>query len=181
MNICVFCGSSSGLKPEFIQAAREFGRLIGSSGHSLVYGGANIGLMGAVADAVLDSGGHVTGVIPSFLVEYEIAHRQISELIVVGSMHERKKKMAERSDAFVAFPGGWGTLDELAEMLTWKQLRLITHPIGMLNTDGFFDPLLTAMRTMADNGFLKPEHLDMITVRQQPAELFNAMKLYENA
>ena len=180
MNICIFCGSSPGKNPIYIQDARDLGRLIATKGHGVVYGGANIGLMGAIADAVLEHGGKVTGVIPAFLVDYEIAHRGISELIVVGSMHDRKKRMADHADAFIAMPGGWGTLDELAEMLTWKQLHLISKPIGILNTNGFFDPLLQAMKQMADEGFLKHEQLDMLVVRNRPDALLAALIPEEN-
>jgi len=155
--------------------------LIGKSGHGLVYGGADIGLMGAVADAAMESGAHVIGVIPSLLVEHEIAHRGISELIVVGSMHERKKRMADHADAFIALPGGWGTLEELAEMLTWRQLRVIHKPIGLLNTAGFYDPLIQSMGNMVSNGFLKQENLDQLIVAATPEQLFTKMGLFERA
>ena len=171
MKICVFCGSSSGNNPAYIAAAREFGTLLAKAGHELIYGGANIGLMGAVADAVLAEGGYVTGVIPGFLVEHEIAHRGISELIVVNSMHERKKRMADLTDAFLALPGGWGTLEELAEMLTWNQLRVMRKPIGLLNTLNFFDPLLASMQTMVKEGFLKSENLAELRVWSTPADV----------
>ena len=152
-------------------AARELGTLMAKAGHELIYGGANIGLMGAVADAVLAEGGYVTGVIPGFLVEHEIAHRGISELIVVSSMHERKKRMAELTDAFLALPGGWGTLEELAEMLTWNQLRVMHKPVGLLNTLNFFDPLLASMQTMVKEGFLKSENLAELRVWSAPADV----------
>lgn len=175
MNLSVFCGSGTGNLPAFKAAAQEFGRLIGSGGHQLTYGGADIGLMGILADAVLANGGHVTGIIPSFLFEKEIAHRGISELIVVDSMHERKLRMAEHADGFVALPGGWGTLDELAEILTWKQLHLIQAPVGLLNIEGFYDPLLETMRKMCTHGFLKPENFDQLLVATTPEELMKKL------
>ena len=177
MKICVFCGSSSGNDPAYIAAARELGTLMAKAGHELIYGGANIGLMGAVADAVLAEGGYVTGVIPGFLVEHEIAHRGISELIVVNSMHERKRRMAELTDAFLALPGGWGTLEELAEMLTWNQLRVMRKPIGLLNTLNFFDPLLASMQTMVREGFLKSENLAELRVWSAPADVLRDIDL----
>jgi uncharacterized protein (TIGR00730 family) len=175
MNLSVFCGSGTGNLPAFKAAAQEFGRIIGSGGHQLTYGGADIGLMGILADAVLANGGHVTGIIPSFLFEKEIAHRGISELIVVDSMHERKLRMAEHADAFVALPGGWGTLDELAEILTWKQLHLIQAPVGLLNTEGFYDPLLETMKKMCAHGFLKTENFDQLLVATTPEELMKKL------
>src|SRR4051812_13461102 len=125
MNICVFCGSSIGTNPVFSEAAKELGRLLAISNHTLVYGGGNVGLMGVLADSVLDNNGNVIGVIPDFLLQREVGHRGLTRLEVVSSMHERKHRMADLSHAFIAMPGGWGTLDELAEILTWKQLGLI--------------------------------------------------------
>src|SRR5688572_20085362 len=132
MNICVFCGSSVGLKPEYGEAAKQLAILMVKHGHSLVYGGGNVGLMGVLADTVLEHKGEVIGIIPDFLVQREVGHRGISRLEVVSSMHERKKRMADLADSFIALPGGWGTLDELAEILTWKQLGLIEQPVGVL-------------------------------------------------
>ncbi|MFM7193693.1 MAG: TIGR00730 family Rossman fold protein [Bacteroidota bacterium] len=175
MNICVFCGSGSGNDPVFIEAARELGTHMAKEGHGLVYGGADIGLMGAIADAVLAGGGTVIGIIPSFLFDREIAHRGISELIVVGSMHERKKRMAEKADAFVALPGGWGTLDELAEILTWKQLHLISAPVAILNTAGYYDHLLAAMKEMVAKGFLSSDNLTGVQVSASPSELLASL------
>jgi len=175
MEICVFCGSGTGNKPEFSEAARELGALMGQQGHGLVYGGADIGLMGTLADAVLAGGGTVTGIIPSFLFEREIAHRGITELIVVGTMHERKMRMAQKAEAFVALPGGWGTLDELAEILTWKQLRLVSAPVAILNTEGFYDHLLSAMHGMVENGFLSAENLQSLMVFNNPSDLLASL------
>jgi uncharacterized protein (TIGR00730 family) len=175
MKVCVFCGSASGHKPIYAETARALGRLLGSNGHTLVYGGGNIGLMGIVADSVLTSGGKVIGVIPDFLFKREVAHTALTELIIVGSMHERKKKMADISDAFIAMAGGWGTLDELAEILTWRQLGLIDQPIGLLNTQNFFDPLLKSMETMVSEGFLKQANFDTIQVETEPQKLLTAL------
>lgn len=175
MKICVFCGSSPGRNPVYLEAARELGTVLAKAGHDIVYGGANIGLMGAVADGAMDAGGHVTGVIPAFLVDYEIAHRGISELIVVNSMHDRKKRMADLSDVFLALPGGWGTLEELAEMLTWNQLRVMHKPVGLLNTLDFFDPLLASMQTMVKEGFLDAGRLAELRVWSTPAEVVRGL------
>jgi len=162
MNLCVFCGASSGFHPSYAEAAKAIGKAIAENSHSLVYGGGNIGLMGILADSVLEHQGEVIGVIPDFLLQREVGHRGISRLEVVGSMHERKKRMADLSDAFIALPGGWGTLDELAEILTWKQLGLIHQPVALLNLNGFFDPLITQMRNMVQAGFLRSENLDLL-------------------
>jgi hypothetical protein len=175
MNICVFCGSSLGLNPVFEAAAKELGKLMAAQGHTLVYGGGNIGLMGAVADAVMEHGGEVIGVIPDFLLQREVGHRGVSRLEVVNSMHERKKRMADLSHAFIAMPGGWGTLDELAEILTWRQLNLIQQPIALLNTADFFVPLLQQMRHMVDAGFLRESNLDFLMVESSPEKLLLAI------
>lgn len=175
MNICVFCGSSTGEDSQFSDAAQEMGTLIGRSGHTLVYGGGNIGLMGIVADAVLSRNGKVIGVIPDFLVQREVGHRGLTELIVVSSMHERKKRMADLTDVFVALPGGWGTLDELAEILTWRQLGLIDQPVGVLNVGSFFSPLLEQMKVMVDKGFLHPANLRFLHHEDSPTKLLTAL------
>jgi uncharacterized protein (TIGR00730 family) len=171
MNICVFCGSATGHNPVFAQEAEKLGALIGSNDHSLVYGGGNIGLMGVLAEAVLKSNGKVTGILPDFLYKKEVAHTGITKLVIVGSMHERKMEMANRADVFIAMPGGWGTLDELAEILTWRQLQLITKPIGILNTLDFFSPLLKMMRNMVEAGFLKDQNFKQIIQANDPAKL----------
>lgn len=175
MNVCVFCGSATGHNSVFSDSAEELGILLGSHGHTLVYGGGNIGLMGIVADSVLLAGGKVIGVIPEFLVRREVAHSGLSELIVVGSMHERKKKMADVSDAFIAMAGGWGTLDELAEILTWRQLHLLDKPIGILNTQDFFSPLLQSMETMVKEGFLRQDNLNALQVAATPKQLLTRL------
>lgn len=175
MNICVFCGSSIGNNPIYKEAARHLGQLMAESSHNLVYGGGNVGLMGVVADSVMEHNGKVIGVIPDFLLRREVGHRGISELEVVSSMHERKKRMADLADAFIAMPGGWGTLDELAEILTWKQLELIHQPIGLLNTRHFFNPLLDQMRLMVSAGFLRQENLDFLKVEETAEKLLSAL------
>ncbi|MFM7857393.1 MAG: TIGR00730 family Rossman fold protein [Flammeovirgaceae bacterium] len=171
MNVCVFCGSSMGNSDIYAKAAHELGTLIAQSKSTLVYGGGNVGLMGVVADAVMEHGGEVIGVIPDFLVRREVAHKGITQLEVVDSMHERKKRMADLSHAFVALPGGWGTLDELAEILTWKQLGLIESTIGILNIQSFFDSLLEQMRQMSRAGFLQESSLQQLKVAKTPSEM----------
>jgi uncharacterized protein (TIGR00730 family) len=164
MNICVFCGSATGENPVYAESARELGRLLAKSSHSLVYGGGNVGLMGILADTVLSHDGEVIGVIPDFLVQREVGHRGVSKLEIVESMHERKKRMADLSDAFIAMPGGWGTLDELAEILTWRQLGLIYQPVGLLNINQYFNPLLEQMRSMVKEGFLRADNIEFLRV-----------------
>ena len=171
MNICVFCGSATGDNPIYAAAARDLGELLGKNSHNLVYGGGKIGLMGIIADSVIQYGGEVTGVIPDFLMKLEVGHNGLSKLEVVSSMHERKKRMADLSHAFLAMPGGWGTLDELAEILTWRQLGIIYQPIGLLNINGFFDPLLAQMQSMVNEGFLKARNLDLLHVETSPDKL----------
>jgi uncharacterized protein (TIGR00730 family) len=175
MNICVFCGSSAGASPVYAAAAKQLAFLFAKANITLVYGGGNVGLMGIVADEVLKHNGEVIGVIPDFLVRREVAHRGVTQLEVVSSMHERKKRMADLADAFIALPGGWGTLDELAEILTWRQLQLISQPIGILNTNSFFDPLIAQMEKMAAEGFLKKENLSQLKVGNDSKELLTAL------
>lgn len=162
--LCVFCGSSKGGPAIYAETARRFGEALAARGWGLVYGGGHVGLMGILADAVLQAGGSVIGVIPRSMVERELAHRQLTELHVVETMHQRKALMAERAAAFAALPGGVGTADEFFEIVTWRQLRLHAKPIGLLNVAGFFDPLLAWLdRTVAD-GFLRSEHRASIHV-----------------
>lgn len=175
MKICVFCGSSSGVNPVYSRTAKELGALIAQRNHSLIYGGGNVGLMGIVADAVLENRGEVIGVIPRFLMDREVGHSGLTSLEIVSSMHERKKRMADLSDAFVAIPGGWGTLEELAEILTWKQLGLISQPVGVLNVNRFFDPLLQQMKHMVDEGFLRAENFSSIKTSESPAEMLSLL------
>ncbi len=177
--ICVFCGSSSNANQAYFDAARKLGAEIGRRGMTLVYGGAHVGLMGAVADAALAAGGEVTGVIPRALVEKEVAHTGLTELRVVESMHDRKALMNELSDGFITMPGGFGTLDELFETLTWAQLRFHEKPIGLLNVNGYFDALLDfADRAVAD-GFIHCAHREMILTAAEPGELIAQMTHFQ--
>jgi hypothetical protein len=175
MNVCVFCGSGIGNNPIYAEAAAELGSLLAKNSYKLIYGGGNVGLMGVVADAVMRNGGEVIGVIPDFLLKREVGHRGITDLEIVESMHQRKKRMADLSNAFVAMPGGWGTLEELAEILTWKQLELIKQPVVMLNINNFFDPLLEQMRKMIQEGFLKIDYYKHLKIVNTPAEIFSAI------
>ena len=175
MNVCVFCGSASGKNPVYAESARTLGTLIGQSGFSLVYGGGNIGLMGITADAVMAAGGKVTGIIPDFLLKREVGHRGITNLEIVDSMHQRKQRMATLADAFVALPGGWGTLEELAEILTWRQLGLAHQPVILLNTNQYFDLLLAQLHLMADEGFLSPAYLKILQVVESPQQVVSLL------
>jgi len=176
--ICVFAGSSIGARPEYRAAASALGRALSERQIDLVYGGAHVGLMGAVADAVLADGGCVTGVIPDAMVSKELAHTGVTELHVVASMHERKALMADLSDAFVALPGGWGTWEELFEVLTWAQLGLHAKPCGLLNAGGYFDGLLAFMVHAMDEGFVRPEQNAMLLVADTPEGLLDQMAAY---
>lgn len=158
-NICVYCGSNNGVRPEYVSAAETLGKTIAKAGIRLIYGGGSIGLMGTVARSVLDNGGGVTGIIPQFLKDREVMLGEASELVVTDDMHERKRLMFERSDAFVALPGGIGTLEEVVEMMTWAQLEQHTKPILIVNIAGFWDSLIGLFEHMADEGFLTKEFL----------------------
>ena len=173
MNVCVFCGSGIGTNPVYGETARKLGSLFAQASIRLVYGGGRIGLMGRLADAVMEAGGHVTGVIPRFLLDKEVGHRGITHLEVVESMHQRKQRMADLAHAFIALPGGWGTLEELSEILTWKQLGLISQPVVLLNTNGFFDPLLSQMRLMVTEGFLHAVSFDLLMVANEPEKILS--------
>lgn len=175
MNLCVFCGSSTGSNPIYAQAARDLGQLISKTNSTLVYGGGNIGLMGILADEVLKSSGKVIGVIPDFLVKREVGHQGLTQLEIVSSMHERKKRMADLSDAFIAMPGGWGTLDELAEILTWKQLNLVQTQVGLLNINSFFDTLVDQMNKMVKEGFLLDSNLKELVIAENPSSLLTSL------
>jgi len=163
-SLCVFCGSQSGHDPQFAEAARRVGALLAAQGTTLVYGGGHTGLMGALADAVLSGSGRVIGVIPADLAERELAHTRLSEQHVVQSMHERKALMARRARAFMALPGGLGTLDELFEIWTWAQLGFHDKPIGLLDAGGFFRPLLELTRQIVEAGFARRENLELVLV-----------------
>ncbi|MEK8045986.1 MAG: Rossman fold protein, TIGR00730 family [Burkholderiales bacterium PBB6] len=173
--LCVYCGSRHGTDPAFTAAARAVGQLIGERGWRLVYGGGNVGLMGEVADATLAAGGQVIGVIPELLLQKEVGHRQLTELEVVQTMHQRKQRMAELADAFVALPGGIGTFEELFEVWTWRHIGYHDQPIGLLNTSGFYDPLLTFMKHTLASGFIDGEQQRMLTVDAEPARLLSEL------
>lgn len=175
--ICVYCGSSPGLDPCYMAMAGSLGRALAEGTYELVYGGADVGLMGAVADTALEAGGVVHGVIPEFFA-HRVSHRGLTELHVVGSMHERKQMMFELSDAFIALPGGFGTLEEVAELLTWTQLGLHAKPCGLINVAGYFDPLLQFLDNAVSHGFMKRQHREMLLVADEPRELLERMASY---
>ena len=177
--ITVFCGSSFGTESVYEEQAYELGKILAQNTIGLVYGGANVGLMGAVADGVIENGGEAIGVLPHFLKGKEIAHENLTELILVDTMHERKAKMNELSDGVITLPGGFGTLEELFEMLTWAQLGLHQKPIGILNINGFYDELLAFVQTMVNKGFLKSVNQDMLLVDDSIAGLLNKMRNYK--
>ena len=177
-SVCVFCGASSGHDPAYALAARRFGEVLAQRGIELVWGAGNVGLMGVLADAVLSHGGRAVGVIPDFMVERELAHTAASEILIVDSMHARKAAMADRADGFVALPGGFGTLDELFEIITWAQLHIHAKPVGLLNVRGFFDPLLAMIRHMSAEGFIKSHHLDLVHVAEDPKRLLQSMRAH---
>ncbi len=178
--LCVFCGSSIGARPEYRSAATRLGTFLAANGIGLVYGGASVGLMGAVADAALEAGGRVVGVIPRRLVDRELAHPGLSELHVTESMHERKALMSELSDAFAALPGGFGTLEELAEVTTWAQLGLHRKPIGLLNVGGYFDLLLEFAGRMVAEGFMSPEHRRLLVTASSAEELLAGLRSFRS-
>lgn len=180
MRVCVFCGSSPGRDPLFQEAARGLASCLAASGHGLVYGGAHVGLMGILADTILASGGEAIGVIPHSMAEREIAHRGLTRLHVVQTMHERKALMADLADAFIALPGAYGTLDEFFEILTWAQLGIHFKPCGMLNAGGFFDSLLSFLDGSVAAGFLKPDNRQLFVVEQEPALLLERMANYRS-
>jgi uncharacterized protein (TIGR00730 family) len=174
--ICVFCGSSPGNRPEHGIAAEEMGRELVRRNIGLVYGGGNVGLMGMIADAVLKAGGEVQGVIPENLMAREVGHKRLTKLHVVRSMHERKALMADLSDAFVAMPGGFGTLEEFWEVVTWTQLGLHAKPCGILNVRGYYTPLLRMFDHAVEEQFLKPENRTLVLARESPADLLQALE-----
>ncbi|WP_409183218.1 TIGR00730 family Rossman fold protein [Amycolatopsis sp. VS8301801F10] len=175
MRICVFCGSARGFSPEYAEAAAGVGKLLAQRGIGLVYGGASVGTMGVVADAALAAGGEVFGVIPEVLSDVEIAHGGLTELHVVPDMHQRKAKMAALSDAFVALPGGVGTLEELFEVWTWAQLGIHRKPIGLLDVAGYYSPLVEFADQMLEKGFLRPETRQLISVASDAEKLIDLM------
>ncbi|AOY89314.1 Rossman fold protein, TIGR00730 family [Marinobacter salinus] len=178
MKIAVYCGSRSGNDSLYADKARELGRFFGANGIDLVFGGGHVGLMGIVADSVLANGGKVYGVIPEHLRDRELAHSGLTELFVVKDMHERKARMAELADGFVALPGGIGTLEEIFEAWTWGQLGFHHKPCALYNIDGFYEPLLTMVRTMEAAGFVKQEYIDMLVLAETPEDLVNGFRTY---
>ncbi|MFK2876512.1 LOG family protein [Rhodanobacter hydrolyticus] len=177
--LCVYCGSSPGRHPEYAEQARAFGTEMARRGIALVYGGGKVGLMGTVADAVLAGGGKVIGVIPRQLVEREVAHKGLSELVVVDTMHQRKTRMYELSEAFVALPGGFGTMDEMFEMLTWAQLGLHRHPCAFLDVRGYYAPLRAAVDHMVAEGFVQPGQRESLWFGATISSLFDWMENYD--
>jgi len=175
--ICVNCASSPGIHPEYLEASRELGKKLAMGGISLVYGGSNVGLMGEIANSVLSHGGEVIGVITEELNK-KVGHRELRELHVVSTMHERKTKMFQLSDGFIAMPGGLGTLEEVLEILTWAQLGLHSKPVGFLNVRGYYDRLMDFLDHAVDQRFLRKEHREMILVGQNPGQLLADMETY---
>jgi uncharacterized protein (TIGR00730 family) len=180
MRICVFCGSSPGRSSSYAAAARRLGATLARRGIGLVYGGGNVGLMGIVADAVLADGGEVAGVIPRALVDRELAHARLTELVVVDTMHERKQRMHDLSDAFIAMPGGFGTLDELCEILTWRQLGFHEKPIGLLDAAGYFGPLSAAFDHAVREGFVAAQHRALLALDDDPVRLLDRLAAARN-
>jgi len=178
-SVCVFCGSSLGARPEYAAAAQAMAGALARRGLTLVYGGASRGLMGTLADAVLAAGVPVVGVIPRALAREEIAHAGLTELVIVDSLHDRKRVMFERADAFVTLPGGLGTLDELAEVLTMSQLGLHAKPCGLLDVGGFFDPLIDFLDRAVRERFVRPEHRALVTAGNDPDRLLEALERYQ--
>lgn len=174
--LLVYCGASSGTNPVYRETAAAFGRLLAAEKIRLVYGGGSIGLMGVMADAVLQSGGAVTGVIPGFLNTLEVGHKGVADMRIVNSMHERKALMEQLSDAIIALPGGFGTFDELFEMLTWSQLGLHRKPIGLLNVNGYFDHLVQQLQRMEQDGFLRKETRSLLLIETEMKTLLEWMR-----
>ena len=175
--ICVFCGSQAGTNGLYRQAATDMGRLLALRGYGLVYGGGHVGLMGVIADAVLASGGEVIGVIPGSMVARELAHTGVTHLHVVPGMHDRKARMATLADAFIALPGGYGTFEELFEVITWAQIGLHRKPIGLLNVAGYFDALRALVEHAITEGFIRSEHRRLLTIADAPATLLDTLGL----
>lgn len=177
--LCVFCGSSAGFDPAYGESARTFGALLARERIELVYGGGSVGLMGAIADAVLAANGHVIGVIPQFLATKELLHEGVNDLRVTNDMHERKAMMSELADGFAALPGGLGTFEELFEVLTWSQLGLHRKPIGLLNVAGYFDPLVAMINRSIADGFCRDEHRRLFVVESEPTRLLERLRQHE--
>ncbi|TXH69177.1 MAG: TIGR00730 family Rossman fold protein [Thiothrix sp.] len=179
-NICVYCGSSYGRQAIYTETAQALGELLAERGLGLIYGGAKVGLMGVVADAALSKGGQVTGVIPDSLVNHEVAHEGLTELIITDSMHTRKMRMAELADAFIALPGGWGTLDELFEVLTWAQLGFHNKPCGLLNVAGYYAGLQQFFKHTVDEAFVRSSNYELLLIENEPAVLLDRFLNYQS-
>jgi uncharacterized protein (TIGR00730 family) len=177
--ICVFCGSSPGASPRYAELAQRLGAILARRRLTLVYGGGNVGLMGRLADAVLERGGQVIGVIPQALMDLEVGHSGLSDLRIVGSMHERKALMADLADGFIALPGGIGTLEEFCEILTWAQLGMHAKPCGLINVEGYFDHLMTFLDHAVHERFFRPEHRAMVLIEDDPEQLLNRFERYQ--
>ncbi|MCM2490714.1 TIGR00730 family Rossman fold protein [Burkholderia glumae] len=177
-SVCVYCGSASGVRGVYAEAARGFGQALAAAELTLVYGGGRVGLMGIVADAVLAAGGRAIGVIPQLLLDKEVGHQGLTELHVVPDMHHRKKMMADRSDAFVAMPGGAGTLEEFFEVFTWAQLGYHRKPVALLNVEGFYDPLVAMLRHTVDEGFMANPYLDSLCIDTTAGGLLDQLRRY---
>lgn len=170
-SLCVFCGSSHGNSPVFTRAARALGEAMAAREIELIYGGSHVGLMGVLADAVLANGGRVTGVLPRFMADKELAHTGLTKLHLVVTMHERKQLMAELAEGFVALPGGYGTIEEIFEAITWGQLHLHAHPCGLLNVDGYYDSLVAFLRKGMESGFVRPAHFTSLIIAASAEDL----------
>lgn len=175
--ICVFCGSAEGQDPAILEEARELGRLLATNGIGLVYGGAGIGVMGALANACLEAGGDVTGVIPRTLMRKEVAHRDLTKLIVVEDMHQRKALMADLSDAFIALPGGFGTFEEIFEMVTWRQIRIHSKPLVLVNTSGFYDGLHAFVSHATASGFIRESNMELLPMAEDSRKALTLLDL----
>jgi len=178
-SVCVYCGANPGNNPEYESEAKELGKLLSENGVSLVYGGASIGIMGAIADSVLEHGGNVTGIIPHGLFQREVAHNGISKLLVVDSMHERKALLANLSDALITLPGGYGTFEELFEMITWNQIGIHQKPIFILNTAGFYDPFQNFINNVIDCGFIRDSVKQPYQILESPAAIIDALSEFQ--
>ena len=176
--ICVFCGSNPGLNPAYMQTAASVGRFLAEKNVTLVFGGGSVGLMGKTADTVLDNGGKVIGIIPRSLAEKEVAHERLTELHIVNSMHSRKAMMEELSDGFIALPGGFGTFEELCEIITWAQLGFHNKPCGFLNIHGYYDPLVELFNKATDEQFVRPEHRELVIIEEDIERMFEKMESY---
>ena len=175
VNVCVFCASSANIDVRYLEAARELGTLLAQGGWRCVNGGGAVGLMGAITDGALDAGGEVTGVIPKFMVDKGWCYDRLEDVIVTADMHQRKQMMSDMADAVIALPGGVGTLEELLETLTWRQLGLVKKPVIILNTLGYYDPLLSMLQHAIDEGFMKPSHNQLWTVAATPQEAIDRL------